>query len=121
MSNHLRLDLNLVELLSRVDTDDTANHLWHDDHVSQMCLDEIRLLVGLGLLLGLAQLLDQTHWLALEPTVESTTGTGVNDIAELLGGEVEESSGYNKHSAGLSKRWTLEIRLDVLFEVDSAV
>lgn len=58
-----------------------------------MSLDEVWLLVGLGLLLRLAELLDQTHGLALETTVEPTAGTGVDDIAELVGGEVEEPVG----------------------------
>jgi hypothetical protein len=56
-----------------------------------VCLDEVWLLVGLGLLLGLSELLDQTHGLALQTAVEATAGACVNDIAELLGGEVEES------------------------------
>jgi hypothetical protein len=56
-----------------------------------MCLDEVWLLVGLGLLLRLSKLLDQTHGLALETTVEPTTSTSVDDITELIGGEVEES------------------------------
>jgi hypothetical protein len=91
VSNHLRLDFHLVELLARVDTNDATNHLGDHNHVSQMGLDEIRLLIGLRLLLGLAQLLDQTHGLALETAVEPTTGTSVDDIAELVGGQVEES------------------------------
>ena len=91
MSNHLRLDFNLVELLSGVDTDDGTNHLWDDNHVSQVCSDGIWLLIWLGLLLGLSELLDQTHGLALETAVEPTAGTGMNDIAELFGGEIKES------------------------------
>lgn len=90
VANHLRLDLNLVELLAGVDTDDAADHLRDDNHVTEVGLDEVGLLVGLGLLLGLAELLDQAHGLALETTVEPATGTGVDDIAKLLGGEVEE-------------------------------
>ena len=90
MSNHLRLNFDLVELLSGVDTNNAANHLWDNNHVSEVGLDEVWLLVGLGLLLRLTELLDQTHGLALKATVEATTGTGVNDIAELVGGEVQE-------------------------------
>ena len=90
VTNHLRLDFDLVELLSGVDTDNAANHLWDDDHVSQVSLDQIRLLVWLSLLLGLAELLDETHRLALQTTVEPTASTGVDDIAELVGGKVEE-------------------------------
>jgi hypothetical protein len=95
VSNHLWLNFNLVELLSRVDTNDATNHLGDNDHVSQMSLDEVGLLVGLSLLLSLAQLLDQTHRLALETTVEPTAGTSVDNITELVGGEVEESEREN--------------------------
>jgi hypothetical protein len=91
MANHLRLNFNLVELLSRVDTNDAANHLRDHDHVTQVRLDEVGLLVGLGLLLGLAQLLDQTHRLALETAVEPTASTGVDYIAELVGGQIQKS------------------------------
>lgn len=90
MANHLGLDLDLVELLSRVNTDDGTDHLGDDDHVTEVSLDEIGLLVGLGLLLGLAELLDEAHGLALETAVESSAGTSVDDIAELLRAEVEE-------------------------------
>ena len=89
--DHLRLDLDLVELLAAVDADDGANHLRHDDHVAQVRLDQVGLLVGLGRLLRLAQLLDQPHRLALQAAVEAAAGAGVHDVAELFGGEVEES------------------------------
>lgn len=93
MADHLRLDLDLVELLSRVDTNNTADHLGHNNHVAEMCLDEVGLLVGLSLGLGLAQLLDQTHGAALETTVEPSAGTGMDEVAELFGGEVKEPVG----------------------------
>jgi hypothetical protein len=91
VTNHLGLDLDLVELLSGVDADDAADHLGNDNHVPQVRLDEVGLLVGLGLLLGLAELLDQAHGLALQAAVEPAAGAGVHDIAQLVGGEVEES------------------------------
>jgi hypothetical protein len=100
MTDHLGLDLDLVELLPGIDADNTSDHLGDDDHVAQVRLDEIRLLIGLGFLLSLAELLDQTHRLALEAAVEPAAGTGVDDIAELFGGEVEESV----------RRWMLESR-----------
>ena len=56
-----------------------------------MRLYQFGLLVGLGFLLCLAEFLDQTHGLALETTVESTSGAGVDHIAELFRGKVEES------------------------------
>lgn len=101
VSNHLRLNLNLVKLLSRVDTDNATNHLRNNNHISQMSLDKIRLLIWLGLLLGLSELLDETHWLALQSTVETTTGACVDDITELIGGEIEESVRKNRGLACL--------------------
>jgi hypothetical protein len=85
VTNHLRLDFDLVEFLSRVDTDNRADHLWDNDHVTEVGLDEVWLLVGLGLLLRLAELLDQTHWLALETAVETTAGAGMDNITKLVG------------------------------------
>lgn len=95
VTNHLGLDLNSVELLSRVDTNNGANHLGDDNHVTEVGLDGIRLLVGLSLLLGLAQLLDETHGLALQTAVEASAGAGVDDIAELVRREIEESGARN--------------------------
>ncbi|CAL3966346.1 unnamed protein product [Diplocarpon coronariae] len=85
VSNHLGLNFNLVKFLSGVDSDNAANHFWNDNHVTEMGLDEVWLLVGSGLLLRLTKLLDQTHGLALETAVETTTSAGVDDITELVG------------------------------------
>lgn len=93
MANHFRLDLHLVELLARVDADDASNHLGDDNHVTEVSLDGVGLLVGPGLLLGLSELLDETHGAALQATVDPAAGTGVDDIAELVGAEVEEAIG----------------------------
>ena len=91
MSHHLRLDLHLIELLARVDSDHAANHLRDDDHVSQVCLDEVGLLIRLGVLLRFAQFLDQAHGAAFQAAVESTAGAGMEDVEEFVGGDVEES------------------------------
>jgi hypothetical protein len=120
VANHLRLDLNLVELLSGVDTDDGADHLGDNDHVTEVGLDEVGLLVGLGLLLGLAELLDETHGLALQTAVEASAGTGVDDITELLGGKVEELVEVNaavRELAELSSLLDLGSLLGVVFNV----
>lgn len=90
VTNHLRLDLNLVEFLSGVDTDHGPNHLGDDNHVTEVGLDDLGLFVGLSLLLGLPQLLDETHRLALETTVEPSAGAGMDKVAEFLRREVEE-------------------------------
>jgi hypothetical protein len=62
-------------------------------------LDEVGLLVGLSLLLGLAKLLDKTHGAALQAAVDPAAGTSVDNIAELVGGEVEEPIGREVTSA----------------------
>jgi hypothetical protein len=56
-----------------------------------MSLDEVGLLIRLSLLLRFAELLDEAHGLALQTAVEPATGTGVDDIAQLVGGQVQES------------------------------
>ncbi len=88
MSHHFWLNLHLIEFFARVDTNNAPNHLRHDNHVAQMGLDEIRLLIRLSLLFRLAELLDEAHGLALQAAVEPTAGTSVHDIAQLIGGEV---------------------------------
>jgi len=50
MGHHLRLDLNLVEGLAIVDTNDASNHLWHNDHVTQMGAHRLWLLTSWCLL-----------------------------------------------------------------------
>jgi len=104
VADHLGLDFDLVELLSGVDTDDAADHLGDDNHVTEVGLDEVGLLVGLGLLLGLPELLDETHGLALETTVEPAAGTGVDEVAEFLRAKVEELVEVNTAVRELAER-----------------
>ena len=89
--DHLRLDLDLIELLATVDTNHRPNHLGHDDHVAQVRLNQVGLLVRFRGLFRFAELLDQAHRFALQAPVEAAPGSRVHDVAELFGGEVEES------------------------------
>jgi hypothetical protein len=79
MPHHLWLDLHLVELLAAVNPNHTADHLRHDDHVTQVCLDQVGFLIGFGVLLGLAEFLNQAHGAAFETAVESAAGTGMEN------------------------------------------
>ena len=72
VSDHLRLDLDLGEDLAVVHTHDGAGHLGDHNHVSQVSLHDVRLLVGGALLLLLAELLDESHGLALQSSGELT-------------------------------------------------
>jgi hypothetical protein len=50
VANHLRFDLNLVEGLAIVDTDDATNHLRHNDHVAEVGPHGLWLLTGRSIL-----------------------------------------------------------------------
>ena len=50
MSNHLGLDLDIVEGLSIVDSNHTAYHLGHHDHVAEVCANCVGLVCTSGLL-----------------------------------------------------------------------
>ena len=95
VTNHLGLDLDLVESLTVVDTEDRADHLGNNDHVAQVSLDGSGLLVRSSGLLSGTELLDETHRLAVETTGESTASTGVDNLGELLGVKLEEISEIN--------------------------
>ncbi len=72
MTDHVRLDFNLVEGLAIVDTENGSNHLGDDDHVTEMGAHGLRLLTSsLSGLLGLAELLDEAEALAVKSTLES--------------------------------------------------
>lgn len=90
VASHLGLDLDGGKGLAVVDTDDRANHLGDNDHVTEVGLDDGWLLVGAGLLLGLAELLDQAHGAGLESALETAAGTSVDKLNEGLVLHVEE-------------------------------
>lgn len=89
-TDHLGLDLDLVEDLAVVDADDATDHLGHDDHVAQVSLDDLGLLAGGRRRLGLAELLHQAEGLALESALETTASARVNELGERGRVEVEE-------------------------------
>lgn len=106
MASHLRLDLDGVEDLERsrgrkvacstiqnspssythlavVDANNATNHLWDNNHITKMSLDNCGLLIWRSFLLRLAQLFDETHWTTLEPTLEPPSCAGVNKADKL--------------------------------------
>lgn len=87
---HLRLDLDRVEYLAVVDTDDAANHFGNDDHVTEVCLDDCGLFIRGSFFLSFAQFLDQAHGAALEAATKPTAGTCVNEFNELFIVHVKE-------------------------------
>lgn len=81
---HFGLDFDGIEGLSVVYPDDATDHLRDDDHVSQVSLDDGRLLVRRGFFFGFAEFLDETHWTAFETAVELATGACVDEFDELF-------------------------------------
>lgn len=75
---------HLAEVLAIVNANDGAGHLGHDDHVSQMSLHDLWFLIWGSLLLGLAQLLDQGHRLALQTARETPAGAAVHQLHQLV-------------------------------------
>lgn len=89
-ANHLGLDLNGGEGLTVVDTNDGTNHLGEDDHVSEVGLDNSGLLVGAGSELGLSELADENSGLLVKTSVEPSSGSGTDELLELISGDLEE-------------------------------
>lgn len=85
VANHLWLNLNGVENLTVVDTNQGADHLWNNNHVSQVGLDDSWLLVSWGSQLGGSQLGDETHWLGTQASGESSSNSGAAELGELVG------------------------------------
>ena len=83
MTNHFRLDFDLVEFLARVDTDDATDHFWHDNHISKVSFDQVWFFVGLGALFRTTEFLDELERTALETAVEPTASTGVEERSEV--------------------------------------
>eukprot|EP00962_Isochrysis_galbana_P060406 scaffold34836_cov129-Isochrysis_galbana.AAC.1 len=81
-ADHVSLDLNGREDLALVDTNDRADHLWDDDHVAEVRLDDVRLVVGAAVLLGLDKLLLQLLDRALQqqPAREPPARTRMQNI-----------------------------------------
>ena len=76
--------------LAVVDANHGADHLRHHNHVTHVRADDGGLLVRLSLLLGLAQLLDEGHRLALQTTREAPAGTGVHQLDKVFVRHVEQ-------------------------------
>ena len=84
------LDFDLVEGLAVVNADDGTGHLRDDNHVSEVGLDNVGLLVDGALLLLLPQLLDEGHRLSLQPAAELSADAAGQQLHQLLVVHVEE-------------------------------
>jgi len=90
MTSHFRLDLNRVKDLAVVNPDNTADHLRDDDHVTEVGLDDGRLLIGRSFPLSLAEFFDETHWLAFQASLEPSPCACMYQVDEVLVIHVKE-------------------------------
>lgn len=103
----------LAKVLAVVDANDGAGHLGDNDHVPQVGLDDLGLLILGRLLLGLAQLLDQSHRLALQAAGEAPASAAVHQLHQLVAtGKEERRLGAallifpNPTYLGMSRSWS---------------
>ena len=84
VTDHLWLDFDRGKGLSVVDAADGAGHLGDDDHVSEMGLDGVGLLVGGGFLLLPAELLNEGEMLPLAAALELAANAAGEEFDELF-------------------------------------
>ena len=83
VSDHIGSDFDSVPVLARVDFTDGADHLGHDDAVSEVGLDCLGLLAILALLDGLRELLDEAVVTRVDTTSESSALAGAEHVDHL--------------------------------------
>lgn len=84
VTNHLWLDFNSVENLTVVNTNNRTDHFWDNDHVSQVSLNNGWLFVWLSSKLSSSQLLDETHWLGVKTSGESSSDSSTAQLGEFF-------------------------------------
>ena len=90
LANHLGLHLNGGPVLAGVDLADGADHLGHDDRVTQVGLHGLGLLTVRGVLDGSLELLDEPVVLGVHTVLESSALAGLEHGDNLSGVEFEE-------------------------------
>ena len=88
VADHLGLNLDAIEDLAVVNTDDGADHFGHNDHVAQVRLHGLGLVHGPAVLLGLAKACDEALGLGFQTAVDASPGASVDELSEFLVVEV---------------------------------
>ena len=75
------LDFNRVENLAVVYTNNGADHLGNDNHITQVSLNNLRLLANADVALRGVQTLEKSHRLSLHTTVsKATASTSIDEL-----------------------------------------
>lgn len=113
VANHLRLDLNLIEGLSIMDAHNCPDHLWHNDHVSKVRLDHLRLLLPSRRKLGFTEALQQGNGTAFESSLQASSCTAVYQGHKLLAGQFQQILQFHASVGKLAKCTLLAKFVDV--------
>ena len=103
-ANHLSLDFNWNPVLAGVDLSNTADHLWHDDSVTEVGLDALWLVTLLCVLDGNLDLLDKSIVLGVHSMLESSALTGLEHGDNGSGVHLEQLVDLNT-SVNLFLEW----------------
>lgn len=90
VTNHLRLDVDMIENLAVVDRNLGVNHFRDDEHIAQVGLNDRGLIKRATLRLCLAKLLDERHGLSLQASLHASSGTSMDIVQEFLVAEIKE-------------------------------
>ena len=84
------LDFNLVESLAVVNANNGTGHLRDDDHIAQVCFDNVGFLIRRAFLLLLTQFLDQSQRLTLKTTTDFPPDAAREQLHQLFIAHVKE-------------------------------
>jgi len=104
VSNHVRLNLNLVEGLTVVNAHNVANHLGDDEHAAKVSTNGVGLLTFRGRFLDLPKLINKGSALDVKTARKATTGTSVEEAGKFLILEIEELVKVHTTVAKLAER-----------------
>merc|ERR1711970_673059 len=90
MTDHLRLNLDLVHGLAIVNPHNTSHHLRKHDHGSEVSFHNFRFLHGSGSFLSSAEFLKEVHLLPLETSVKLPPHSAREHLCQLLIFHIEE-------------------------------
>eukprot|EP01084_Bolivina_argentea_P232585 391980_1 len=90
MADHIRLDFDQYVSHSVVHANLTGDHLRHNDRIPEVRLDDGRLLVLAGGLLGLSDALHQFEGVGLQAAVEFSADTSSEELHKLSALQVQQ-------------------------------
>ena len=110
MSNHFRFNFHLIKHFSIINSNHGSDHFRNNNHITQVGLDSGRFFIWKRFLLGFTQLVDQTHGFTLQTTLESSSGTSMDQVHEFFTAQIQQIIKFNS-----SVRKLAELSLSLQF------